>query len=113
MLGGVFLIFGLNYFIQFIEPPYNLDSDFIHGLYSTQYFMPLLKVVEISMGLLLILGYYLPLALIMLMPVNLNIFLFNLLIDPSSLPLSIVMMIAHIYLAWVYRSYYKDLFKKN
>ncbi len=116
MLGGVFLIFGLNYFFEFM-PLGALEKqeavEFMSGLDSAGYFFPFLRIVEISMGLLLISGFYTALALVILMPVNINIFLFNLFLDPTGFPLSLVMMIAHIYLAWVYREHYKGLFKNR
>ncbi len=116
LLGGVFIIFGLNYFFNFIPFDAYIADDavkFFDCLESAPYFMLFLKFVEISMGVLLISGFYVALALVVLMPVNLNIFLFNLFLNPGSLPLSLVMMIAHIYLAWVYRYHYTGLFKSR
>ncbi len=116
LLGGVFLLFGLNFFFGFL-PLDALEREsamkFMQGLHSSGYFMPFLKGVEIFMGLFLVLGFYVPLALVILMPVTLNVFLFNLFLDPASLPLSIVLLVSHIYLAWVYRSHYAGLFKKT
>lgn len=115
MLGGVLLLFGLNYFFNFV-PMGTLEGaaaiKFMEGLNRSVYFMPFLKSVEIVVGLLLVTGFYTALALVILMPVTLNIFLFNLFLDPASFPLSLVMMIAHLYLFWVYREHYKGLLKK-
>ncbi len=116
LLGGIFLIFGSNYFFNFmaIQP---LEGEaavkFMKGLHGAFYFMPFLKVVETVSGVLLITGFYVPLVLVILMPVNLNILLFNLFLDPGSLPLSLVMMASHLYLAWVYRRHYRALFKNR
>ncbi len=115
MLGGVYVLFGLNYFFSFM-PMDALEREaairFMDGLHGSRYFFPFLKTVEVVMGLLLISGFYSALALIILMPVTLNIFLFNLFLNPTSLPLALIMMIAHLYLAWVHKPYYKGLLKK-
>ncbi len=116
LLGGILLIFGSNYFFNFmaIQP---LESEaalnFMAGLHGAVYFMPFLKAVETVMGVLLITGFYVPLVLVILMPVNLNILLFNIFLNPGSLPLSLVMMASHLYLAWVYRHHYSALFRNR
>lgn len=112
-LGGIFLIFGFDGFFEFMPGEvYEGDAGkYMAGLRSAGYFMPFLKIVEIVMGLMLIAGLYTALALVILMPVTINIFLFNLFLNPSSLPLGIVVLLAHIYLAWVHRKQYAGLFK--
>lgn len=113
LLGGVFLIFGLNYFFN-IMPLDTLEGDaakFMSGLSNAVYFMPLLKVTEVIMGLFLIIGLYVPFVLVVLMPINLNILLFNLFFELSSIPISLVMIASHLYLAWVYRNNFRNLFE--
>ncbi len=117
MLGGVFLLFGLNGLFDFMGPLQTLEGEaaqkFMKGLNNAVYFLPFLRIVEASMGFFLVFSIYVPFALVVLMPVNLNIFLFNIFLNPGSAPLSIVMMVAHIYLLWKYKEHYKYLFKSK
>ena len=52
---------------------------------------------------------FVPLTLVILMPITLNIFLFHVVLTPGQAGMSIVMLAVHLYLAWSYRDYYKAL----
>jgi len=114
-LGLIYFIFGLNFFFHFIPgsaQPGGRAAAFIGGLFQSGYLFPLLKVVEVVSGAMLILGFFTPLVLVILMPITLNILLFHTVLAAGGLPtgLSIFMMAAHIFLAWSYREHYKHLF---
>jgi uncharacterized membrane protein YphA (DoxX/SURF4 family) len=111
VLGLIYFIFGLNFFIQFIGmPPLSPGpaEKFMTGLFMSGYFFPVLKGIEVIAGLALILGLYVPLVLIVLVPVTLNIFLFHVFLTDDSL-MSILMIALQLYLIWMYRDYYKPL----
>lgn len=88
---------------------------FNKGIMGTPYFFPLLKVTETAFGLLLLIGIAAPLALIILAPITLNIFLFHAFLTPgfnnSILPL--VMVIAQILAMSGYWDVYRPLIKKK
>lgn len=114
-LGLIYFIFGLNFFFHFIPgsaQPGGRAAAFIGGLFQSGYLFPLLKVVEVVSGAMLILGFFTPLVLVILMPITLNILLFHTVLAAGGFPtgLSIFMMAAHIFLAWSYREHYKHLF---
>lgn len=92
-LGVIFLLFGLNGFLHFMQmpPPADEAGLFLAGLGSAAYFFPLLKGVEVFAGLLLVLNRRVNLALVMLAPIVLNIVLFHLYLDASGLPFGIVL----------------------
>ncbi len=102
ILGLIFLIFGLNGFFNFIpmpHPPENMMK-FMMGMMETGYFMPLLKSSEVICGLLLLANIFVPLALLILAPICLNIFLVHAFMAPDGLPLAIAILILGCTIAW-------------
>ena len=79
LLGLIFFVFGLNGFLQFLPAPPLPESAlaFIGGLASAPYFFPVLKGTEVITGLLLLTGIAAPVALVILAPISLQIFLFG------------------------------------
>jgi len=67
---------------------------------------------QLVAGVMLLFGLFVPLALILLMPVLVNIILFHLYLSPApgAFAPGIVLMVLELYLAWVYRDYYRSLF---
>jgi len=78
LLGLVFLFAGVSYFFMPPPPVEGAMGEFIKGMEASKYFFYLLKGTEAICGLLLLSGQLVPLALIVLAPVILNIFLVNL-----------------------------------
>lgn len=76
-------------------------ADFFNGMMATGYFFYLLKGTEIVCGLMLMSGYFVPLALVVLAPVVLNIFLVHLFMAPEGMVLGSILGLAEIYLAFV------------
>src|SRR5512135_1629797 len=76
LLGLLFVVFGLNFFLHFIPmpAPEGKAAAFMGGLFQTGYFFYLLKITEILMGLLLLIGIAPAFALVVLAPIVLNIF---------------------------------------
>ena len=109
ILGAIFLIFGINSFRGFIDPPVppKAAMPFLEGLFSTGYFFPLLKFIEMVCGLLLLSGYFVPLALVCLAPIIINIFFFHLFLDLTGLPLAIIMVTMEVFL--IFFSYREHL----
>ena len=117
VLGLIYFVFGLNFFLHFIPQsgpaPEGAAAAFTGGLFQSGYFFPFLKSVEVVFGLLLLLGWLVPLSLVVLMPISVNILLFHLLLAPAGFPviLSLLIVILNLFLAWHYRNYYIQLFK--
>src|SRR5580704_10730388 len=59
---------------------------FMDGMVATVYFLPLLQLTQLACGLLLVIGRFVPLALVMIFPVVLNILLYHIYVDPKGLP---------------------------
>jgi uncharacterized membrane protein YphA (DoxX/SURF4 family) len=115
VLGLVYFIFGLNFFLNFIPTPPQtggLSEIFLTGLFQSGYFFPFLKGIEVLLGAALLTGVFVPLVLVILMPISLNILLFHVFLTDNAL-MSIVIIALQLYLAWAYRDYYKPLFERK
>lgn len=111
LLGGIFFVFGLNGFLSFLPqpPPPPEATAFIGGLASTGYFFPLLKGTEALVGLALLAGRWVPLALTVAAPIIVNIVAFHLFVVPGGIVLALVMLAVEIALAWWYRDAFRGV----
>ncbi len=111
--GLLLIIFGVNFFNNFlgIVFPEGDAASFMNALYETGYFIPMLAVSQIAIGLCLVANVFVPFALLMLIPISVNIILFNFFVAPVNLTLSIALLVSHIFLIYLYIGYYKHLFK--
>src|SRR5947209_12445553 len=99
LLGLIFVVFGLNAFLQFIPmpPPQGLAGDFMKALFMSHYFY-VVALLQIVGGALLLIGRYVPLGLTLLGPVIVNILLFHVFMDPSGLPLALIVAALSLFL---------------
>lgn len=115
LLGLIFFVFGLNGFLNFIPAPEptGTAAEFFGGLMAAGYFIPVLKIVEIVCGALILLRLFVPLALVVLAPVVVQIFLFHAFLDvPANLVLPIVLVALQAYLGFVvYKSSFAPLLR--
>src|SRR6202171_5892240 len=90
LAGLVFLVFGLNGFLNFIPlpPPAGIAGQFMGALYASHYLW-VIFAFQLVAGVLLLANRYVPLALAMLAPVIVNILSFHFLMAPSGLPLAL------------------------
>jgi uncharacterized membrane protein YphA (DoxX/SURF4 family) len=111
LTGLVWVVFGLNGFLQFLPlPPMGPRAGaFMGALAATGYMFPLIKGVEVIGGALLLGNRFVPLALTLLAPGLVNILAFHLFLEPSGLPLPIVLLALEIYLARKYRHAFRPL----
>lgn len=119
LLGFVFFAAGLAGLLNLAQPPADLPQnmiDFNNGLMATGYFMKLLKLTEVVCGLFLLSGFFVPLALVILAPIVLNIFLVHAFMAPSGVPLAVILGLLQIYLSFFappYAPTIKQLFRKK
>jgi len=113
VLGLIYFVFGLNFFLNFLPVPPQSEGPsetFLTGLFQSGYFFPFLKGIEVILGAALLIGVFVPLVLVLLMPITLNILLFHVFLTDNAI-MSIVIIALQLYLAWAYRDYYKPLFE--
>src|ERR1700741_4409755 len=90
LAGAIFLVFGLNGFLNFIPlpPPRGIAGQFMSGLYATHHLW-VLFAFQLVAGVLLLVNRFVPLAVAILAPVIVNILSFHVLMAPSGLPLAL------------------------
>ena len=90
LAGLIFLVFGLNGFLNFIPlpPPGGIAAQFMGALYASHYLI-VIFAFQIIAAVLLLIDRYVPLALAVLAPVIVNILCFHALMAPSGLPLAV------------------------
>jgi putative oxidoreductase len=115
IFGLLWVVFGLNFFFHFlpVPPPAEKAGAFLGAMFQTGYFFPFVKITEIAVGLMLLTNRFVPLALIIIAPVTLNIFLVHAMLDPAGVGLSVVLMILNIFLGFRYLDSYKELLKSR
>ena len=117
LLGLVFFAGGVAAFVTHFATPPDLPpalQTFNAGLAASIYFMPFLKAVEIVCGLMLLSGMFVPLALVILAPILINIFLVHAFLAPSGLVLAVILLALEGYLAFgPYKSKILPLFSKR
>jgi hypothetical protein len=112
LVGLVFLIMGLNGFLNFLPQPATLPAKvgvFMGGLMATGYMIPLIFGVQVVVAVLLLSNRFVPLALAIIAPVIVNIAAFHLVLLPSGAPPAAVAILAYLYLVWVYRPVYRPM----
>ncbi|HEY3856486.1 MAG TPA: hypothetical protein VGO67_19040 [Verrucomicrobiae bacterium] len=115
LLGLVFVVFGLNMFLNFIPMPPLPDGparEFMTALFMSHYIY-VIGAVQVVGGLILISGRLVALGLTLLGPVIVNILAFHILMAPSGLPLALVVSILALFLLWRYRRSFFGLVVAN
>src|SRR6202035_5781923 len=94
LAGVIFLVFGLNGFLNFIPmpPPAGIAGQFMGTLYASHYLW-VIFAFQLVAGVLLLANRYVPLALAMLAPVIVNILSFHVLMAPSGLSLALLVAV--------------------
>lgn len=115
ILGFLYLVFGLDYFLHFI--PYQplhtgVTGAFVAGLKGVGYFYPMIKTIQILAGLSLLLNRYPAFAAVVVFPISLNVLLFHTILVPSGWYMGLLLVIPNLILGYGYRKYYIGMFTK-
>jgi uncharacterized membrane protein YphA (DoxX/SURF4 family) len=113
LLGLMFLVFGLNGFLNFMPAPKDLPPDVITvstGLMKGGY-MVVVSATEILVALLLLTNRFVPLALALLAPVVVGIITFHIAVAPSTIVPGLVVLGMELYLAWAYRGAFRPMLR--
>ncbi len=112
VLGLAFVVLGLNYFLKFLAMPTPdltpAATHFMSALAPSGY-LSVVKVLEITGGLLLLSGFLVPLGLVLLTPVIVNIALYDIFLmgQPG---LELILLPLALFLIWAYRPYFAAVF---
>ena len=112
LLGLLFLIFGLNSVHPFMPTPPMPPSDAttFATLLMTSHYMTFVGVLMTIAGLLLLVGRYVPLALVILGPILVNILLFHFFLMHGGEAIGLVATVLELFLIWAYRLSFRGLF---
>jgi putative oxidoreductase len=113
LLGLIFTVFGLNGFLNFIHqpPPANpLAIQFLVSV-SESHFAAFFLAIQLLGGLLLLSGYFVPLALTVLAAELYNILAFHLTLAPASIAPALVASLLWVLVFVQYRESFKGIFR--
>jgi hypothetical protein len=113
LLGLPLLVFGLNMFFNFLPQPKKPIAEgamaFAGALMKAGYFMPMLGVLFLIVGVCLVTNRFVPLALALFAPFIVNSILFHSFLEHTGLPMSAAFLAVELYLAWSYRNAYRSM----
>jgi uncharacterized membrane protein YphA (DoxX/SURF4 family) len=114
LLGLLFLVFGSNAFLKFMGPPPPMQGQagaFMTALMSSGY-VYVIAVLQVLGGLCLLLGArFVPLGLTLLGPVIVNIVLFHVFLEPTGMPMAVIISALALFLLWIYRFKFPAIFQ--
>lgn len=104
LLGLFLLLFGLNKFLNFL-PPFPMEGDFgqLMSILISSGFFTLIGVFEILIGLALLVGKFVPLALIFAVAILFNAAVFHLLLDPANVGGALIGLVLSLALVFAYK----------
>lgn len=106
LLGVLLLVLGLNGFLGFIpQPSPPPDGGAFMGALADGGVMPVVKAFEVVVGALLLAGRFVPLALVMLVPITVGIVLYHLRFDPATGGGAYLVAVLHVVLLWGYHAH--------
>lgn len=114
VLGLVFFVFGLNFFLHFLpEPPITGKAgEFMGGMMVSGYLLQLVHATEAIAGAALLARRFVPLALTVLAPIVVNIVAFHaFLMPPMTLGVPVVVLALEVFLAWSYRAAFRSMLR--
>src|SRR6202158_3335671 len=112
LLGLVFLVFGLNGFLNFLNTgpaPTGLAGQFLGALILSHYYW-VVAALQIAGGALLLVNRFVPLALVLLGPIIVNIILYHVMLNPAGIALAIVVAILWLIVFYAHRQYFSGIF---
>lgn len=111
LIGSLLLFASVSFFLKLAPEPVTTGDfkAFQVGLIASTYLMPLAKAIELLCGLAFVMGRYVTLANVVILPVTLNILLINYFLTPESLPIALFMFLGNLFLIYSYWANYKSI----
>ena len=116
LLGFIYILFGLDYFLHFI--PYQPNhtgrvAAFKAALLGVGYFYPMIKSIQIVGGISLLINRYAPFFAVVLFPISLNVLLYHTNLVPSGWLMGVLLVGPNLFLGFAYRKYYSGMFVRR
>ncbi|PJJ07684.1 hypothetical protein CLU83_0880 [Flavobacterium sp. 1] len=115
VIGLLLILVSLAYFFNLmpeLESTENFKA-FHVGLISSVYLMPLIEITILLCGISYLLGQYVVLTNIIILPVTTNILFIDFFLNPNGLPLAIFIFLGNLFLIYAHRKSYKNLFTRK
>lgn len=111
IFGLFWLVFGMNglFHIFPIPAPPAESAYFMQALEKAGYVMPLTYGLEAVAGVMLLIGAFVPLALVLLAPITFNIVMYDLMLNPGGLAIGIAIAVIHALLLCKHRASYRPM----
>ena len=111
LMGLMFAFASIAFFFKLVDAPEQTGSVkiFNDGIAASIYLMPTVKVFELLCAIAFLSGRFVPLATVVIFPINLNILLFHAFLEPAGLPVALLLMLGNLFLAFYYRDKYKSM----
>lgn len=114
LLGLVFLVFGLNAFFHFIPmQPIPGDAGTLAMLMYQHGWFTFHGVLYVIAGVLLLVGRYVPIALVILGPFLVNILVFHLTLGASGIGPGLVCSVLELFLIYAYWPAFEGIFTSD
>ncbi|MBK0368963.1 DoxX family membrane protein [Flavobacterium agrisoli] len=112
LIGLLFLFASISFFLHLMPEPEVTGNfkAFNVGLVASTYLMPLAKSIELLCGIAFVIGRFVTLANILILPITVNILFINYFMAPDGLPLAILLFIGNLFLIYRYWDNYKSVF---
>ena len=113
LLGLIFFVFGLNFFLNFIPtpPPDETMKKMMEGIMAMGYLLPVVKTLEVISGLFLLIGIFVPLILLILAPIVVNIAIIHFVYAPAGAVMAIALIALMLVQAYAYKERFLPLLK--
>jgi hypothetical protein len=104
-LGLMLTVFAANaLFFKFFAPKIpERGASLMTALRDSGYLLTFVQGAELVVGLALLTGNFVPVALLVLLPISINIFLFHLFLAPPVLGPGLMILAANLFLLWPYK----------
>jgi uncharacterized membrane protein YphA (DoxX/SURF4 family) len=105
LLGLMFLVFGLNGFLNFMPAPKDMPQEILNvvGALTQAGYISVVSGAEVLVAVMLLTNRFVPLALVLLAPIVVGIITFHIAMAPASIGPGIVVLLMELYLVWAYR----------
>jgi putative oxidoreductase len=114
LLGLVFLVFGLNDFFHFIpQQAMPGDAGVLAGLLFAHGWFLFHGILYVIAGALLLVGRYVPVALVILGPILVNILVFHITLAPGGIGMGLFCTLLELFLIYAYWPAFRGLFMEK
>ncbi len=113
--GLALVVFGLNGFFHFLPIPekQGFALEFMTTLHTAGYIFPVVAGIMCVSGILLLMNSAVAFALILMLPISFNIFLFHLLHDQAALVVAYALFALNMFHIFRNAKQYRTIFKKE